>query len=219
MQDSTDVGTVNLRVAISRSDRLHGLLVEALGNDWSEDSLRASVTLDACNLSLEHGTALRRLLEAELESSGLSMLRLQFEALLRAAWVLYAAADHEVAALAAPLTAGTSRAAKSLPMSADLLSAVEQSPNAPPPLKRALREFRSTSWEALNSYVHSGIHPLRRMGAGHPTQDLVNAVLASNALNYATFMLLATMYGSDELANDVNVIVSGHPECMPEKHA
>jgi hypothetical protein len=215
---SSSAPTLSLATTISRSDALHNSLAQALEEgdfELPDDTPRSSVALDACNVALEHGAALRQLLANHLESSGLSMLRLQYEALLRAAWVLCAAKDRDVLALAAPLTTGTSKSAKSLPLSVDLLASVEKAEDAPAPLKRALREFRDRSWETLNSYVHIGIHPLRRASGGRPEHDLVAAVVASNALNYATFMLLATLSERVDLVDDINVITVARADCMP----
>ncbi|WP_418319951.1 DUF6988 family protein [Piscinibacter sakaiensis] len=200
--------------AIALSDRVHSRLLEAF-EEAMEDSpdemdIRDGLTLDACNLALDHAEALRTLLELGLNASGLAMLRLQYEALLRATWVFYAAKDGEVAMLAAPLTTGTSDSAKKLPMANELLSAVERS-EAPAPLRLGLREFRTTAWDAMNSYVHGGIHPLRRSGSGHPVEELTTAIQSSNAMSYSSLMLAAATVGCIELIGNINVIVTSHP--------
>jgi hypothetical protein len=210
----------SIAVALVRSERMHSALMEAMGEvEVDAEWPRQDVAQDACALAFEHGTGLRQLMEAGLESSAVGLLRMQFEALLRAAWVSYAAKDTDVRAMAAPLTPETSKAAKSLPLTGAMLADVEKSERAPPSLKLALREFKDSSWEALNSYVHSGIHPLRRVGLGHHEQVLLGALRASNALCYATAMLKTGESGHADRHPSINVVVTAFSDCMPPHRA
>ena len=197
---------------------MHKALAEAIGEvelELEAGWIRLGVTVDACMLALEHGAALRQLMESGLESSAVGLLRIQFEALLRAAWLRYSARDSDVEAIAAPLTVQTSKAAKSLPLTGVMLADVEKAEHAPPSLKLALREFKDSSWEALNSYVHSGIYPIQQVGIGHQEQMLLGTLRASNALCYATSMLLTGEAGYPDRQNDINVVVTAFSDCMP----
>lgn len=210
----------SLTTALVRSERMHSALVEAMeGAEVEAELPRHGVALDACMLAFEHGAGLRQLMEAGLESSAVGLLRMQFEALLRAAWVSYAAKETDVRAMTAPLTPATSKAAKSLPLTGVMLADVEKSERTPPSLKLALREFKDSSWEALNSYVHSGIHPLRRVGLGHHEQVLLGALRASNALCYATAMLMTGESGRADRHPIINVVVTVFSDCMPPHRA
>lgn len=83
---------------------------------------------------------------------------------------------------------------KRLPALGEMLKALERSP-APQTLRLLLREFSDQSTEALNSFVHGGIHPLRRTSDGLRVELLTHGVCFSNALAHLTAMLLATLSG------------------------
>ncbi|MGQ5242245.1 DUF6988 family protein, partial [Xanthomonas arboricola pv. corylina] len=64
-----------------------------------DQSDRLQVCRALCLLSIEHAVASRCLLAAGSEPSTLVVHRAQFEALVRAVWVLYCASDTDVACL------------------------------------------------------------------------------------------------------------------------
>jgi hypothetical protein len=200
---------LSLRALIARSDHLHAAWREALREVALEEDepvpLREHLTLDACSLTQQHGIALRLLVEAGLETSGVAMLRAQHEALLRAVWTLYAATERDISTLGAPHTVATLKSANSLPMAKELLEDVEKS-EAPEPLKRALREFRDISWAGMNSYAHAGLLALG--------SHLIQLVQVSNAHCYAANMLEAGILGTEETAASISIIALAHPGCM-----
>jgi hypothetical protein len=76
---------------LDRSGDLERELNRMLGGEeiqLHDDSTRTLVTLSAAQTSMEHGVALRTLLAQPLPTAGISMMRLQHEALTRAAWLL-----------------------------------------------------------------------------------------------------------------------------------
>jgi hypothetical protein len=208
---------LSLRALIARSDHLHAAWREALREVALEEDepvpLREHLTLDACSLTQQHGIALRLLVEAGLETSGVAMLRAQHEALLRAVWTLYAATERDISTLGAPHTVATLKSANSLPMAKELLEDVEKS-EAPEPLKRALREFRDISWAGMNSYAHAGLLALGRVNSGHLESHLIQLVQVSNAHCYAANMLEAGILGTEETAASISIIALAHPGCM-----
>lgn len=208
---------MELDILLERSDALHEALAEAVGDlDAVPAAERATVTMDALLLSNQHSTALRLTLEADLGASAIGLLRMQYEAVLRAVWALFAADASDIAALAAPLTPGTLKAAKSLGLAAELLTAIEKS-QAPDDLKRSLREFRTSSWDVLNSYIHAGIHPLRRVD-GNAVHELVTALKMSNGLAAISSALMVIVGQRSKRQGDINVVCAGYQDCMPARH-
>jgi len=133
--------------------------VHALGNRQHE------LVAMACTLCIKHASVLRTAFTTGAPNSGTAVLRLQYEALLRAAW-LYAATPAQVDKLARSLDLEAEQAAKNLPGYMDMLDAVVK--KAPQGLSAPIAEFNQYSRHALNSFVHSGIHPLRRAREGYP---------------------------------------------------
>lgn len=208
---------LDLTDLLAQSDRLHTAWREALPADAAESAdglpLRDRLTLDACALTLEHGRALRGLIEEGLETSALALMRVQHEALLRAAWLWFAASESDIQALAAPQTFTTLKRANSLPLARELLESIENS-DAPPALKRGLREFREQSWAGANSYTHAGLLPLGRIGSGHVEVQLGQAVQVSNAHSYSANMLIAAIVGDAGTPGAISLIALSHPGCM-----
>ncbi len=104
---------------LRRSDELQKKILSVLGAGEFDDSPRSEAAFGMCFVALEHGTALRALMALGLPNSAVSLMRLQFEALTRAIWLIYAASDHAVARLMAPLTLESEQAAKNLPSASE----------------------------------------------------------------------------------------------------
>jgi hypothetical protein len=186
---------------LDRSEEFELALAGILGAAWwaalpAKPRHRASVL--AARLSSEHARSARiLLLQAMAPPSGVALLRLQFEALLRASWVLYCASDDQVGKLTAELTEESEQAAKNLPGPLDMLTRVVE--RTPVGLHDPLTQFHRSSWRALNSYVHAGIHPLARAGGGFPDALAQRLVCLSNGLVHLAYRIQASFLGQAHL--------------------
>lgn len=145
-----------------------------------EPSDRKRVSHLACSLSLEHADAVRLLLANTLVSSALVAHRAQYEAAVRAVWGFYAATAEHIAKLAANLTLDAEQSAKNLPTTHEMIRSLAQT--APAVAYQVLSNFKESSWGALNSYVHAGIHPLNRHEKGYPVSLIETVQKHANAL-------------------------------------
>jgi hypothetical protein len=205
-----------LRTLLARSDNMDGAWRNVLAPasaQYVPGAVRERLALDACALVLTHGQAIRLLLSSQLENPALALLRVQHEALLRAAWLAHAAADADIAALTAPQTDEALKQANQLPLPSVLLRQVEAS-DAPDALKQGLREFRDIAWAGANSYTHAGLLPLGHVGTGHAELVLVQALHASNAHAYAACMISATFLGTSTVRPAINRVAIAHADCM-----
>lgn len=86
---------------------------------------------------------------AGLYSSAAALLRVQYESLVRAIWVLYVAMDSQAELMLAELTLETAKQASKIPMLSQMLEAIEEkAPHAP---VAHLKEFKHYSWRPLSS--------------------------------------------------------------------
>lgn len=210
----TAVDELDLLIARSEAfeDELFGLLEDS---PFSSDDQSAAV-LAMCNIALEHANALRELIRAGLPTSAMSMLRLQYEAVVRAIWVLYAASDNAIAKLVAPLTPETAQAASnSHPAFSVMLKEIEQ--KGPPGVHRLLSEFKDYSWRPLNSFVHGGIHAVSRHREGYPVALLAQAMRQSNNLVHMSAMALALHLKDGGVVMSVAAIHTKHADCLQLK--
>ena len=167
----------------------------------------------ACQLSIEHALTLRMAFGALAPNSGAAVLRLQYEALLRAAWLLFAASPAQVEKLSGVLDLQSEQAAKSLPGYLDMLEAVVK--KAPLGLSSPLVEFNQYSRHALNSFVHGGIHPLHRARTGFPAEMAATLVRFSNGLAHFAYRMLASLSGSQRRMDRVTHLYANFKDCVP----
>ncbi len=77
-----------------------------------------------------------------------------------------------------------------------------------------LGQFNKMQRNALNSFVHGGIHALRRHEEGYPVQLVRQLVECSNGLVTIGAMLLAILSGDSVLARRMNYVHQGFEDCI-----
>lgn len=198
---------------LDRSDELHAEILRLLDGVLAYPGARHEVALVACGMALEHTLSLRLLVRAGYYTSALSMMRLQYEALTRSVWLLYAATDLQVETLASPLTLETEHAAKKMPMLSDQLKQIQQ--KAPEQAARMLLNFKEVSYHAMNSFVHSGIHPLRRHAEGYPATLVEDVLRSSNGLNMMTLQMGVILSGDSRFYGVMRTVQEEFHQILP----
>jgi hypothetical protein len=196
-----------------QSDVVADRLMAVIDHPLMNGSPRISSSDVACSLSLEHWSAARALLRAGILPSALVVHRAQFEALVRSIWLAYAASEEQVAKLNADLNLESEQAAKNLPQVSDMLGILER--KGPQHAFEALSRFKENSWKALNSYVHAGIHPLRRHSDGYPVKLIHDVLRNTNGLGFMSCMQAVVLSGKQPLQRTLLDIAAQHSGCMP----
>lgn len=204
-----DGGSMNFDSLFEQSNDLALELLQVINKPLFDESQRLSVSDLLCSLSMEHGDSARALLHAGLLPSALVIHRAQFEAVVRAIWALYAATDAQLAKLTPKLTADTEQAAKNLPSATIMIEELDK--KAPPNAVAPLKEFMAYNWKALNSYTHSGIHPLRRHQEGYPMQLIMGALMNVNGMFVVAAMQASILTGVPNLQRKVLDAASRYP--------
>ena len=203
---------INRRI-FEKSEDLAERLTTVLQVPLYDDSPRVRVSHLASCVALEHGNACRTLLTVGMVTSGLVVLRAQYEAAVRAVWALYAASEAQIGRLAATLAVERAQEAKNLPLVAEMMAVL--SIKAPPAAYRVLASFKESSWKALNSFVHAGIHPLQRQESGYPVQLVEQMMRNCNGLAVVIGMQAAVLTGNQGLVNEVAAMQVTHRLCLP----
>ncbi|RQO81408.1 hypothetical protein [Acidovorax sp. FJL06] len=203
---------------LQRSGALHERLDALLGDAVFDGSTRGEATLGMCLVAIEHAIALRALMVLRLPTSAVSRMRLQFEALTRAMWLLYAASDAAIDKLIAPLTPASEQAAKNLPGASEMIDQIEKriGQDVPRAAHQMLSHFKDVSWHAMNSFVHGGIHPLRRSADGFPVDLALQVLRNSNGLTIMTGMTMAVLTGDEAVAKPISKIQPAFADCLPD---
>lgn len=206
---------------LARSDELLdalGLVFDDAGFGGFGESPQEATALGMCTLALEHGQALRTLFATGCPTSAASLMRLQYEAVARAMWLVYAASDLDISKLAAPLTVESEQAAKNLPGVNEMLVDIGKrvGPEVPRAAHQMLMRFKDVQLKALNSFVHGGIHSLRRHADGFPLHMALQVIQSSNALATMAFMTMALLTDERFIADRINAIPPDFQDCLPE---
>lgn len=199
-----------------RSSELEASLVACFpegGLGVSYEDPRYETSWWSCVVSIQHAHMLRVAFAHASPISGAALLRLQYEALLRGAWLCYAALPDQVEKLSKSLDLEAEQAAKRLPGSQDMLAAVEK--KAPVGLVQPLTEFNLYLRHPLNSFVHGGIHALQRSSNGFPLKLALDIVTFSNGLLHMAYRMLATLLGSQRMADEVTFVYRQFQDCLP----
>ncbi|WP_343237345.1 DUF6988 family protein, partial [Stenotrophomonas maltophilia group sp. Smal13] len=203
---------------LHRSNALHERLDELLGNAEFDGSPRGESALGMCLVAMEHAAAMRALMSLRLPTSAVGLMRLQFEALTRAMWLLYAASDAAIDKLLAPLTQQSEQAAKNLPGASEMIEQIGKrvGQGAPAAAHQMLLHFKDVTWHGMNSFVHGGIHPLRRSADGFPVDLALQVLRSSNGLTTMTGMTMAVLTGDEAVAKPVSKIQPAFADCLPD---
>jgi len=191
-----------------------GLFDRVQGLELFDDSLRLRASATAISLAHEHWDAVRPLLAAGMLPSAVVVHRAQFEATVRSIWLTYAATDDYVEKVSTDLNSETEQAAKNMPSVAMMMGAL--SGKAPHEAVEALSRFKNSSWRALTSYAHAGLHAISRHRDGYPANLIENVLRNANGLGVVGYFQLVGICGRQPLQRDVLAIAAHFPGCLPD---
>jgi hypothetical protein len=178
-----------------------------------DNSARSKSSQIMCRVSFEHAESAKMLIASGNFTSALGLVRLQFEALVRAMWLLYSASDVAVSKLMSDLTDESAKRANKLPMMSEMLTKLED--KAPKVAMDLLLEFKEYSWKPLSSYVHGGIHAVNRHSKGYPVPLLHQVLKASNGVSIMAGMLLVILSGDPSHTGKIPRIQHKFVDCLP----
>jgi hypothetical protein len=204
---------VEIADLLHQSDDLAAELSAFLELPPYDNSPRITSSRTLCGVSFEHAESVRILISAGNFTSSLGVLRMQYEALLKAIWALYAASDNSIAKLQSSLNAENAKWADRLPLLRELLLELEG--KAPTQLLVPLHEFKDYSWKPLSSYIHGGVHAISRHGKGYPVELLAQAVRTTNALQIMTGVMLVILSGDTKQQGRIPEIQQKFANCCP----
>lgn len=87
---------MTIKILLEESDRLNDAIASIFDQALPYPGRRFDVAMVACGVSLEHACGVRILIENGYYTSAIPLLRVQYESVVRAVWLLYGATDAEV---------------------------------------------------------------------------------------------------------------------------
>lgn len=189
-------------------------------SEFVDGGLRLDLVYQCCDISIEHRLAVKILLETELFISALALFRTQFESLVRAYWILFAATDEQVCELGVldSIEQLTLKEHKSIsrftatPM-IEALKEIQEIKH----IVAQLEEFKLFSLDYLNSIVHSGKQTFLRhiFGLGDEHKKLIIKQLNNLTMMSAQIYLKHTLPDCQKL---IQIFLQKYRECfmLPE---
>lgn len=203
-----------MEALLTKSNLLINEISPILAVGPNQNDKRWSGSWIMSDVALEHAHSLQSLMEIGNFTSAFSMLRLQFDALTRSVWLLWGATDSKVERIMQDLTNDTANADNGLPSHVDMIKQIEKS--APAEATRLLKEFREVTWKASSSFVHGGIHAMKRHSEGYPVILVKQIIISSNGLIMVTAVHLATLTGNEHVTNDIIRIRDKYRDVLPK---
>ena len=208
---------MDINEILMRSAELERRLIDLLVLRPDIDSDRIQCSKIMCSISFEHAESVKMLVAAGNFTSAIGLVRLQYDAFVRAMWLLYAASDIGVSKLLDDLSHESEKRADRLPMLSEMLEKLEG--KAPKEALEMLLEFKEYSWKPLSSYIHGGIHAVHRHSKGYPIQLLIQVLKISNGLSTMVGMLVVILSGDGSLRGMIPAIQKEFSDSLPDPKA
>jgi hypothetical protein len=213
----TDISTPptapDLAAVLARSADLYRALHAVLGDTLEVETPRDLLTQGTCSVAIEHGRSVCVLVDMENVASAIVLQRAQFEAVVRSLWLHDLATDEWIDRYFAAAKANPLKDPNQSPKMPEMLSALADSRHAP--AVRMLNTLKEAAWGPLNSYVHSGIHPIMQHHAGFPPEYAIQVLRNSNGLSGMAATLMALQTGDADIAMAVRDAQLENLDCLP----
>lgn len=214
MWGTTGKALIKMDKLLNRTNELTQTLVTFLSLPTYDSSPKIIASRALCGVSFEHANSVNVLIALGNFTSALGILRMQYEALVKSIWALYAASENSIQKLQSELSNDTAKWADKLPTLNEMLD--ELNDKAPQAALSPLIEFRDYSWKPLSSYIHGGIHALSRHKEGYPEQLLTQALKSSNGLLMMAGMMLVILSGDKNQSGKVSIIQKQFADCCSD---
>lgn len=170
------------------------------------------VSLALAHAASEHAVSQRVLLEAGLSGTAMALCRLQFEAVVRAAWTGQGASEKWLDAFTAPVEGeGHKEPVMGPPIPAMIEAFAEHAPHV-------AAEFRKLygTIAAMHSFVHGGAQAVAHaMMSGYPAEKLASVMHNRNLLQWFTANCAVVVAQDPLLTPRMQLLREKHGACMP----
>lgn len=206
----------NIEHLLNRSHQLEiELISPSIDLNLYDDSQRLLAVASLTMLSVEHSAGVRYLFKTKCVASAFALFRLQYEALVKSLWVLFVAKDEDIDSIVGELE--EARITKNKKVFPPISKMLEQLLSANTPTHShvlSLVELKDYSWDAMNSFVHSGLHAVRRNITGYPTELIYTIIKQSNNLLSISAYLMAIIKGSSKATKAIIRARQDYQDCF-----
>lgn len=175
-------------------------------------STRGVIAMALCSTAYEHALSQRLLLDTGLTGTALALCRLQFEAVVRAAWTAQCATDEWLQKFTTPVEGPEHQEPASQVSISTMLKHMEQQvPHVAAEFSRLLSTIK-----AMHSFVHSGSQAVAHaLMPVYPTENLMAVVWNRNLLQWYTANAAVIAVQDQGLVPRMRLLREKHGVCMP----
>jgi len=199
---------------LMRSAELEEILCDFFSLTFNSRCHRTLASRIMCNVVYDHARSVKILTAAGNYTSAFGLYRLQYEALVRAFWLMFAASDQWVSTLMTDVTPEGEKKANNLPSASEMVAALEG--KAPEVAVTMLLDFKAQVWKLLCSFVHGGFHALHRQGGGYPPILVSQVLKGSNGLCVMAGNVLVMLSRDNTQAGRIGDIQKRFADYLPE---
>lgn len=179
------------------------------------DSPREVCSRLLCELSFEQGQSSLILICHDAQSSAISLIRLQYESLVRSIWVHRCASEAAVKKLISGVTLDDYFKPEKTPMLSDMLRQLDG--HIPNTLMSMLNELKDSMWKMMGSHVHGGRHAIATAGLGVPEHNMFQLIKVSNGLKTMLVTQIGLISGSHLDTSLILRLGSEYENCLPPR--
>lgn len=184
-----------------------------LSQAWAVHSRRQLIAMAFCKAALEHAVSQRLLLSSGQHGTALALIRLHFEATIRAAWVLFGAKDHWIQEFVEPVPYGSLSEPTMGPPIPAMLDAIH---GRAPDLATEGRRLNETV-KVMHSFVHGGAHLVVHALRGYPIDKLIDVLRNRNLLLLMISNVIVVASEKLDLGGEVARLLRSHKDILPAK--
>lgn len=207
-----------LDALLPRSFEMYNFMAEHISQLEPIQELKFRLAFQCGSLCFEHGLSTLTLIANGLTSSGLGLVRPQYESLIRGFWFMYANNDAWLMKLSSAKTLSPDDLKKfETPMIADMLKALDSS-EGPAHIIGQLNEFRAITNSSINSFTHSGLLSIISSSKGYDPK-IYDAIRNANAVAAINIQMMSLLTGIDEAIEPVRGMHHKFVDCLPIIHS
>ena len=202
-----------LQSMIDMSFKLNDEIALLVGDAKAPVGRRAVLATAMCTVAIDHGSGQRLLVMTDHVVTALALVRVQFEALIRATWMLHGATDEWLERFTTPKAPEDNDETVMGPPVQSMLKAIDTS--APPFVGKMLREFKNATWKPMNSFVHGGVHAVVNALVDTPPDKLVSLLRNANGMSFLAAQILVIASNDPSLAGRIRSIQMANVGALP----
>jgi len=209
----------NLDILLPRSFEMYEFMGSNIRGLSPFEDIKYGLAFQSGVLCFEHGLAMLTLLSDGFVSSGLCLLRPQYETLIRGFWLAYAKNDTWLNKLKSLDRLDASSLKKvEPPMLAEMLKNLEGS-EAPQNILQQLLEYKELAIAPLNSFTHGGVLAMLKNSSAPEPKLLYDSIRNSNAIAAINMQMISHLAGNPEHVIPILQLHHRFVDCLPIIHA